>query len=99
MEFGDQALPITRVHANGYPDFTEKAGVNAAEFHVLLVPCHRFDSASTPLEFDGFSNLTMELDNISVTPVPESSSLVSFGLLLALGGAGMAVAARRKKVV
>ncbi len=39
----------------------------------------------------------LELDDIVVAPVPEASTTVSFGLLLALGLGGMMVAARRKK--
>lgn len=38
-----------------------------------------------------------QLDNISVTPVPEASTTVSFGLLLALGLGGVLVAARKKR--
>ena len=61
-------------------------------------------SASTALTFGGRSpSGYFYLDDISVTdlgsPVPEASSILSFGLLLALGLGGVVVAARKKRPV
>ncbi len=59
--------------------------------------------ASTALTFAGRQVPSFfALDNVSVTdlgaaPVPESSTTVSFGLLLALGLGGLAVAAKRRR--
>ena len=58
------------------------------------------DSPLTALMFsaaDDYKN-TITLDDISVTPaaVPEASTTASFGLLLALGLGGLAVAAKKK---
>ena len=59
--------------------------------------------ASTPITLTGVLSTGGQyigLDNISVTPnapVPEASTTVSLGLLLALGMGGLVVAARRKK--
>lgn len=54
--------------------------------------------AGTPT--DPFRNNQGNFDNLSLTassPVPEASTTASFGLLLALGLGGIAVAAKRKK--
>ena len=55
-------------------------------------------SSPTPIHVIGGG--TLELDDISVTasPVPEASTTVSFGALLALGLGGLVVAAKKKKV-
>lgn len=46
---------------------------------------------------DGASGDRLKLTSFAPAPVPEASTTVSFGLLLALGLGGMVIAARRKK--
>jgi hypothetical protein len=45
----------------------------------------------------GINTATTSTFTATFAPVPEASTTVSFGLLLALGGAGVVVAAKRKK--
>ncbi len=99
--FGGQAVhtSVSSIQANGFPDPTEQAGVNAAEFtpYSYYVTA---EAAATSLEFQGSSGTTIELDNISVTPaaVPEASSVASLSLMLALGMGGAFVRSRCKKM-
>ena len=56
-------------------------------------------SAQTLLTFAGYDNpYHLGLDDVSVTPgaVPEASTTVSFGLLLALGMGGIVIASKKK---
>lgn len=61
----------------------------------------RASGPTTTLEFTAFQTPGhFYLDDISVTPgspVPEASTTVSLGLLLALGLGGLVVAARKKR--
>lgn len=104
--FGGQVVPgsPTSIPQNGFPfDTSGVANPNASEFTYYSLPVFA-SSASTALTFQGSSDSTLELDNISLTnfaPVPEASASVSLGLLLCLGGLAVIVSkvmvGRRKK--
>ena len=88
----------TVVPANGYSG--PPPGNNGSfTFYTGIVTA---TSALTPLTFSSAAPADhggLTLDDISVTPapVPEASSAVSMGLLLALGMGGFIVAARKKR--
>ena len=82
------------ITANGYPN--TGANSNAGQFTTYSLTATA-TSSSTVLTILGQSTGTTEVDNVSVraAPVPEVSTVASFGLLLALGG--LTVAAKRRK--
>ncbi|MGI4790758.1 MAG: hypothetical protein ACRYFS_18155 [Janthinobacterium lividum] len=111
VTFGGQDVgggPIL-VPENGFPKGTDTSGThkNASDFtfySYTVTASSRFTGLSffTDNTIIGNNPDTLELDNISVVPtaptapVPEASTTISFGLLLALGLGGLAFAARRK---
>jgi glucose/arabinose dehydrogenase len=97
--FGGQAVSgsPTSIPQNGFPFDTSTSGSNpnASEFTYYSFPVST-TSASTALTFQGSSDSTLELDGISLVPVPEASASISFGLLLCLGGLAVMVSKRKK---
>lgn len=98
--FGGQVVPGSpaSVPQGRFPlgTDTRDPGINAARFtsYSFLVST---TSASTNLTFQGSSDDTVELDNISLTPVPEAPTPISLGLLLCLGLGGLMLAAKKRK--
>ncbi len=94
--FGGQAVPgsPSSFPQGGFP--VGGAGANAAQFtfYSFFVTA---TAASTELTFQGSSDNTVELDNISVAPVPEASTLVSLSLLLCFGLGGLMLTAQKRK--
>ena len=82
------------ITANGYPNAGTNS--NAGQFTTYSLTATA-TSSSTVLTILGQSTGVTEVDNVSVraAPVPEVSTVASFGLLLALGG--LTVAAKRRK--
>lgn len=82
------------ITANGYPNAGTNS--NAGQFTTYSLTATA-TSSSTVLTILGQSTGVTEVDNVSVraAPVPEASTVASFGLLLALGG--LTVAAKRRK--
>ena len=84
------------ITANGFPSTADNGNASLFTTYSLSVTAA---SSSTVLTILGQSTGTTEVDNVSVVAapaVPEASTTVSLGLLLALGMGGMVVAARRK---
>lgn len=94
--FGGLVVPgsPTSVPQGGFP--LGGAGANAAQFtfYSFLVTA---TAASTDLTFQGSSDNTVELDNISLAPVPEAPTPLSFSLFLCLGLGGLMLAAQKRK--
>lgn len=82
------------ITANGYPNAGTNS--NAGQFTTYSLTATA-TSSSTVLTILGQSTGVTEVDNVSVraAPVPEASTVASFGLLLALGG--VVITAKRRK--
>ena len=92
--FGQTTLsggPIT-VPGNGYPNTGPDSNAGAFTHYSFQETA---TSAFTALGFQAVNDgqNVIQLDNVSVTPVPEASSVISLGLMLCLGLGGVA---RRK---
>lgn len=97
VTFGSTALAPIVVPNNGYsgPPPGNNGNFTFYSFNVTATGPFTGLIFSTPTQIAGPGNGTLELDDISVVPaVPEASTTVSFGLLLALGG--LVVAARKR---
>ena len=94
--FGTDSLSLSP--APNYGVFNSKSDYTHFTFNSTA------DSSLTALTFSGTKTekIGIVLDNVSVTadaaPVPEASTTISFGLLLALGAGGI-LAARKKQAV
>jgi len=93
VTFGDTTLAPIPVPANGYngPGAGNQGLFTFYSFTVAAT------SPFTGLSFSSVGNLgagQLELDDISLAPVPEASTTVSFGLLL-LGLGGIFIAAKK----
>lgn len=101
VTFGSTALAPIIVPNRGYggPPPGNNGNFTFYSFNVTASSPFTGLIFSTPTPISGKGGGTLELDDISVVsaPVPEASTTVSFGLLLALGMGGLVVAAKRKK--